>query len=170
MQNREQSVGPWEIIADGSWMHGKRYSLREGSTIIGRSTEADITLPSNHLSRQHAELKCKGGVMTVTDLGSANGTFLNEHRIQKSELQAGDRIRFDTFSFIVQGPTARKGLTARKTTVHPGGAKLAAGRKSTSPGNRIEAPEKPSAIWLKGISTVIVLVCLGYIGYLLLQL
>jgi pSer/pThr/pTyr-binding forkhead associated (FHA) protein len=49
-----------------------------------------------NVSRRHAELAAAGGSVTVTDLGSANGTFVNDRRIEPRDgvpARAGDRVR-----------------------------------------------------------------------------
>jgi pSer/pThr/pTyr-binding forkhead associated (FHA) protein len=59
---------------------------------IGRSRSCDLRLPGGDASRRHAEIAGGPDGFTITDLGSTNGTFVNDQRIQKQMLQAGDRI------------------------------------------------------------------------------
>ncbi len=59
---------------------------------IGRSRACDLRLPGGDASRRHAEISGGPDGFTVTDLGSTNGTFVNDHRIQQQLLQPGDRI------------------------------------------------------------------------------
>src|SRR5688572_13956170 len=61
-----------------SWM----YQLPEdGSVVIGRSEAADLQIDSTAVSRQHARLRVAGGAISIEDLGSHNGTFVNRERI-----------------------------------------------------------------------------------------
>ncbi len=171
LQLEEEPENLWAIVADGSWMHGKRYALRDGTMTIGRSTKADITLPSTHLSRQHAQLQIKGSQLYLTDLASANGTFVNEQKIQRAVLKVGDKVRFDTFSFVVEGPNLDRDTQIRQSAQFiDSDAERSYGQKWTSPGNRVEAPEKPASVWLKVFSALIVLVCLAYVVYLVTNL
>ncbi len=71
--------------------------LFEGSSAgIGRLETNDICIKEQHVSRQHAEIKYQDGVFTITDLGSANGVFVNDLRLTANQaypLMAGDVIR-----------------------------------------------------------------------------
>ena len=56
---------------------GKRYPILKGRTVIGRGSEADVTLDDTGASRRHAEVQWDGSRARVRDLGSTNGTQLN---------------------------------------------------------------------------------------------
>lgn len=60
---------------------GELFELKEGITVVGRSAEADLTIDSTKLSRQHTRFTVQGKEVSVEDLGSKNGTFLNNQRI-----------------------------------------------------------------------------------------
>lgn len=68
--------------------------LPEGSTILGRSDTCDVTLPADaSVSRRHARVSVTRGKVTIEDLGSRNGTFVNERRVVgPTRLSPGDRI------------------------------------------------------------------------------
>jgi hypothetical protein len=59
---------------------------------IGRSRACDLRLPGGDASRRHAEIVGGPDGFTLTDLGSTNGTYVNDKRVQKQLLQPGDRI------------------------------------------------------------------------------
>jgi pSer/pThr/pTyr-binding forkhead associated (FHA) protein len=73
----------------------REYVLIEGATAsIGRSSSNDIAIPERHVSRQHAVITFRDGVFTIADLGSANGTFVNDRRLSDPfPLAHGDIIR-----------------------------------------------------------------------------
>jgi pSer/pThr/pTyr-binding forkhead associated (FHA) protein len=73
----------------------KEFVLMEGATAtIGRHASNDICIPEQHVSRQHAVINYRSGMFVLTDLGSANGTFLNDQQVaQPLPLVAGDVIR-----------------------------------------------------------------------------
>jgi len=104
----------WALRANHPAIAGKVFPIREGS-VIGRSDECDITFSLSHLSRRHARLEVREGLLFVTDLGSANGTYLNNRRVTEIRVRRGDELRFDTLSFSVVGPADDRD----KTTVRP---------------------------------------------------
>ncbi len=68
----------------------------ENETLIGREVECTITLPSPHVSRYHAKINVSDSGLTIEDLNSANGTFVNGNRIsEKTPISLGDELRFD---------------------------------------------------------------------------
>ncbi|MCB9743992.1 MAG: GGDEF domain-containing protein [Alphaproteobacteria bacterium] len=75
---------------------GRVYRLDAGSTIIGRSSSAPISLSEEGISRNHVEVLVRGiDDVALRDLGSTNGTFLNERRVDHRfrPLRDGDRVR-----------------------------------------------------------------------------
>lgn len=73
----------------------QEFVLSEGATTsIGRSSNNDIQIPEQHVSRQHAVIRYRDGMFMISDLGSSNGTFVNEMRVEEQmPLIAGDEIR-----------------------------------------------------------------------------
>jgi pSer/pThr/pTyr-binding forkhead associated (FHA) protein len=63
-------------------------------TVIGRSTEVDVSLNDTFLSNEHARLEQRGGVWTLEDLNSTNGTYLNGFEVRAgTEVHDGDTVR-----------------------------------------------------------------------------
>jgi hypothetical protein len=72
---------------------GKRVVINAGGATIGRGRQSDIVLNDPNVSRQHAEIRPRGGSWVITDLGSTNGSQLNGRRLDGSEvLRPGDEI------------------------------------------------------------------------------
>jgi FhaA, N-terminal domain/FHA domain len=67
-------------------------ALTGESVTIGRLPDCDIVLKDKGASRRHAQIRTEGGVSTLTDLGSTNGTRLNGQMVQSRRLEDGDRI------------------------------------------------------------------------------
>lgn len=73
---------------------GKVLPLTTGSTLIGRSEKADLTLTDDGISRRHAKIAIsEDGVVNLIDLDSTNGTFVNGARIDMVILREGDRVQ-----------------------------------------------------------------------------
>ena len=86
---------------------GGEFPLRpDRQLIIGRSSELDMVLVEDMVSRKHAKISWQAGKPTIEDLGSTNGTFVNGEKILKpSRIKEGDRILIGTsiLKLIVQG-------------------------------------------------------------------
>lgn len=70
--------------------------LTEGIMVVGRSRRCDVVLTDPNVSRQHAELRLRNGVVAVRDLDSTNGTRVNGRTIREATVHAGDRIELGT--------------------------------------------------------------------------
>jgi len=78
-------------------MDGKRLVVGAAGATIGRSRSCDVVLDDANVSRQHAELRPRGGGWTIADLGSTNGVAVNGVRLERPQpLRPGDRIEVGT--------------------------------------------------------------------------
>lgn len=81
---------------------GMEYEIGEGA-ILGRGDQAEIRLDDPFASSRHARLVRQGGVIVVEDLGSTNGTYLNEELLGGPQpLHAGDRVRIGDSEFTYE--------------------------------------------------------------------
>ena len=60
---------------------------------LGRGPHVDFTIDAPLISKVHCRLVVTNGELVVENLGSTNGTFVNDHKIERSTLQPGDRLR-----------------------------------------------------------------------------
>ncbi|MBV9312024.1 MAG: FHA domain-containing protein [Solirubrobacterales bacterium] len=75
----------------------KRLVVGPAGATLGRSRQCEVVLSDPNVSRQHAEVRPRGGSWVLTDLGSTNGTLLNGRRIDRPEvIKPGDEIEVGT--------------------------------------------------------------------------
>jgi pSer/pThr/pTyr-binding forkhead associated (FHA) protein len=93
---------------------GKTFALT-GTMVIGRQADSDIPVPAEEISRHHARLQVTAEGVLVEDMNSANGTFINDKRVQTGVLKPGEELRLDTVRFMLVAPgmDARQQATAR---------------------------------------------------------
>jgi pSer/pThr/pTyr-binding forkhead associated (FHA) protein len=80
----------------------REFPISIPKTILGRRQDCQLRIPTKDVSRHHCALLTDGTKLTVKDLGSSNGTFVNGKRVAASELKAGDRLRLGPVTFVVQ--------------------------------------------------------------------
>lgn len=70
--------------------------------LVGRIPESGLVLTEGHPSRRHALITANGTAVTIEDLQSSNGTFVNDVRLTApAVLQSGDRVRFDIDEYVL---------------------------------------------------------------------
>jgi tetratricopeptide (TPR) repeat protein len=89
------------------------FRLKEGSWTMGRSKACELVVPTKAISRQHAQFYVDGNQVTIKDLGSSNGIYVNGNRVKIAVLNDGDVIglgrNFEmTFDASATEPTAVK--------------------------------------------------------------
>lgn len=73
---------------------GKKYVLQDAQLSIGRDEANDIVVDLDNVSRRHARLLQRAGKIFVEDLGSTNGTYLNDREVQEeTALRSGDLVK-----------------------------------------------------------------------------
>jgi pSer/pThr/pTyr-binding forkhead associated (FHA) protein len=80
----------------------KAFHIERGKTVIGRRDDCDLRIPLSQISRRHAILTVDEKQALLKDLGSVNGTYVNNKRISEQTLQAGDHIVIGPVVFTVQ--------------------------------------------------------------------
>lgn len=72
---------------------GSRIVLSDGPVVIGRGVDADFQISDSSISREHCRLFEQDGRFWVEDLGSTNGTYLNDRTLDRAPLRDGDHVR-----------------------------------------------------------------------------
>lgn len=78
---------------------GDMVELRD-RMVLGRSAEADVRFDDDGISRRHAVVGLDGDVAFVEDLGSRNGTFVNDQKVKRAVLKDGDKIRIGSTTIL----------------------------------------------------------------------
>ncbi|MBA2382771.1 MAG: DUF3662 and FHA domain-containing protein [Chloroflexi bacterium] len=73
---------------------------------IGRAVDNGLVLRDGRASRHHARIDGRRGSLVLTDLGSTNGSYVNDRRVESIALGEGDRIRIGTSTLVVEAIVA----------------------------------------------------------------
>ena len=83
----------WVLNGIGGPFEGKDVPIESGTgRVLGRSTEVDVVIEDDSLSRKHARVYERGGIVWICDLGSRNGTRINGRSIMRHRVGEGDRV------------------------------------------------------------------------------
>jgi pSer/pThr/pTyr-binding forkhead associated (FHA) protein len=89
------------LVVDGS-TNVKEVTLRRIRTVAGRKKGCKLRIRSELVSRIHCSLIRDGSRLSIKDLGSSNGTYVNGVRVSEAALQSGDTIQIGPVKFVVQ--------------------------------------------------------------------
>lgn len=95
---------------------GVTQPFSEDSIIFGRRADCQVILDADNISRTHATVTRRDDAYHISDLGSSNGTYLNEERIVSAQLKDGDQIRIGNYTLAVTLRGQDCILNFRKTT------------------------------------------------------
>jgi pSer/pThr/pTyr-binding forkhead associated (FHA) protein len=80
----------------------REFALAKPVTTLGRGSDCNLRIPLPTVSRHHCRILIKGEQLVVSDLGSSNGTFVNNRRVTETPLRPGDRLGIGGVVFTVQ--------------------------------------------------------------------
>ena len=91
------------LIYPGGPELGKRFELGDAECTIGRGADCDIQVDRDSVSRRHAKVTRQGVGWSVEDLGSTNGTYVNENQVTQYGLRDGDLLKIGNaiFKFLI---------------------------------------------------------------------
>ncbi len=100
-KRKQRKKTEWRLVHE----NGNIVDIKQEIMIAGRSKESDIVLESSKCSRTHALIRLEANALTLIDLRSKNGTFINNSQVPPSspqQLEDGDKIRFGDQKFTVE--------------------------------------------------------------------
>jgi hypothetical protein len=92
-------------VLPGAWLavDGQRLAIGAGGAVIGRSSDSDIVIPAQEVSRRHAQIAPQGGGWMLTDLNSTNGVRLNGRTLgAPTRLRPGDVIEIGPVELVFE--------------------------------------------------------------------
>lgn len=97
------------VVLDSSGSLSRNITLKDKPIAIGRHPDNDVHIEDDMASRFHCTLEPdSSGNWRLRDLGSRNGTRLNDQRVTDSPLTAGDRIRIGRHVFVIEGVSSEQ--------------------------------------------------------------
>lgn len=87
----------WALTVEGGAQSGLTYVLGPGNTVAGRGAEAAIFLADVTVSREHVRFSVDSSGLSMSDLASTNGTYVNGQRLTAGMLKEGDQLMVGKF-------------------------------------------------------------------------
>jgi len=131
-----------KLVAVGGGLDGKEFSLG-GEKVIGRADDCEIIIASPRVSRRHARLFKDAAGFTVEDLGSKNGTFVNDLAARRQVLHEGDEISVGDQKFVFREDV---GVRPRPRIASPFAAGRALKHKSVADSGVAVVPGMPEEL------------------------
>jgi hypothetical protein len=99
----------------GKYQGGEFPIAAEKQILIGRSSDLDMVLVEDMVSRKHARINMQTDQIWIEDLGSTNGTFVNGEKIKRARLKEGDRVLIGTSILkLIAGDAPREGMDVKR--------------------------------------------------------
>ncbi len=135
----------------GKYQGGEFPIVAEKQIIVGRSSDLDMVLVEDMVSRKHARIAMQGPEIWIEDLGSTNGTFVNGEKIKKAKLKEGDRVLIGTSILKLIAGEGAKDAAEAKQNLENVAEKRRTGQPRTMSGSIEEVP-LPDLLQLFGTS------------------
>jgi hypothetical protein len=99
----------------GKYQGGEFPIVPEKQILVGRSSDLDMVLVEDMVSRKHARIAMQSDQIWIEDLGSTNGTFVNGEKIKRARLKEGDRVLIGTSILkLIAGDAPRDSIDAKQ--------------------------------------------------------
>jgi hypothetical protein len=135
----------------GKYQGGEFPVAADKQILIGRSSDLDMVLVEDMVSRKHARIGMQGDQIWIEDLGSTNGTFVNGEKIKRARLKEGDRVLIGTSILkLISGDAPREGMDAKRELENVAQARRTSQQRTMS--GSIEEVPLPDLLQLFGTS------------------
>ena len=94
-------VPEYALVVHKGQQAGRTWLLSPGVTKVGRHPYSDIALDHITVSRRHCRIRLDSSGLSLEDLGSTNGSYVNDRLVEESSLNPGDRLMIGTFHLLV---------------------------------------------------------------------
>ena len=135
----------------GKYQGGEFPIAADKQILVGRSSDLDMVLVEDMVSRKHARIVMQGDQIWIEDLGSTNGTFVNGEKIKRARLKEGDRVLIGTSILkLIAGDAPRDGMDAKRELENVAQARRTSQQRTMS--GSIEEVPLPDLLQLFGTS------------------
>src|SRR3984885_13488348 len=135
----------------GKYQGGEFPIVLDKQILVGRSSDLDMVLVEDMVSRKHARIGMQGDQIWIEDLGSTNGTFVNGEKIKGGRLKEGDRVLIGTSILkLISGDAPRDGMDAKRELENVAQARRTSQQRTMS--GSIEEVPLPDLLQLFGTS------------------
>jgi len=135
----------------GKYQGGEFPVTADKSIVVGRSSDLDMVLVEDMVSRKHARIAMQSDQIWIEDLGSTNGTFVNGEKIKRARLKEGDRVLIGTSILkLIAGEGAQDNTDAKMQLENVAAARRGSQQRTMS--GSIEEVPLPDLLQLFGTS------------------
>src|SRR6202051_1553993 len=104
----------WRFIS-GKYQGGEFPVAADKQILIGRSSDLDMVLVEDMVSRKHARIAMQTDQIWIEDLGSTHGTFVTGEKLKRARLKEGDRVLIGTSILkLIAGDAAKEGMDVKR--------------------------------------------------------
>src|ERR1700728_400524 len=135
----------------GKYQGGEFPIVPDKQIVVGRSSDLDMVLVEDMVSRKHGRIAMQQDQIWIEDLGSTNGTFVNGEKIKRARLKEGDRVLIGTSILkLIAGDAPRDGMDAKRELENVAQARRTSQQRTMS--GSIEEVPLPDLLQLFGTS------------------
>jgi FHA domain len=128
------------LVVNPDTPQAREIQLKPGANLLGRGFATDFKIEDPSVSSTHCQIEIGDSGATIRDLGSTNGTFLNQAKIQEAALQTGCAIRLGGVEMVFYGDDREPGALVAQVA-----APLPVARMASSAAHAVSAPATPAA-------------------------